>query len=186
MKIRIGDIRWKTEAEGPGLRTAIWTQGCTINCPQCCNQELIPTIGGEEWDPHELAISAVNARTEGITMLGGEPLNQAVAIREVLREYRKNASDQQTIWLFSGFSWSKIESSQLLKDTVALCDVLIAGPYLSEETPDARKWIGSRNQTVHFFSEREKLQYGIWPTNQYEIEVTILPGEVTINGWPVV
>jgi anaerobic ribonucleoside-triphosphate reductase activating protein len=184
--MRIGGLRWRTEVEGPGVRTAIWTQGCTINCPHCCNQELIPANGGEEWDPHKLAIMVAHTDTEGITILGGEPLNQAFAVREFLREYRKYASKEKTIWLFSGFPWEKIQSTKLYSDTVTLCDVLIAGPYLQDQTPDPRKWIGSRNQTIHFFSPRETLRSSTWPTHQYDIEVTISAESVTINGWPVI
>ena len=44
--MRVAQIVERTEVEGPGLRTAIWVQGCTLNCPGCCNQEFLPHGGG--------------------------------------------------------------------------------------------------------------------------------------------
>ena len=35
-----------TEAEGPGLRFALWFQGCPLRCPGCCNPEMLPFSGG--------------------------------------------------------------------------------------------------------------------------------------------
>ncbi|MGB4137003.1 MAG: 4Fe-4S cluster-binding domain-containing protein, partial [Microbacterium sp.] len=38
-------LRWSrflpaTRAEGPGLRAAIWVQGCAVHCPECFNPHL--------------------------------------------------------------------------------------------------------------------------------------------------
>ena len=30
-----------TQAEGPGLRTAIWVQGCLKRCVGCCNGQFL-------------------------------------------------------------------------------------------------------------------------------------------------
>ena len=35
-----------TEAEGPGVRFALWFQGCPLRCPGCCNPEMLPFEGG--------------------------------------------------------------------------------------------------------------------------------------------
>src|ERR1700722_16285680 len=70
-----------TEAEGPGVRFALWFQGCPLRCPGCCNPEMLPFEGGER-----LAVADVVAQVEeatrehgveGITLLGGEPLAHA-------------------------------------------------------------------------------------------------------------
>ena len=37
-----------TQAEGPGLRTAIWVQGCLKRCVGCCNGKFLK-IQTERW-----------------------------------------------------------------------------------------------------------------------------------------
>ena len=44
-----------TGAEGPGLRCAVWVQGCTLACPGCCNPELFAAAGGAVVGVAELA-----------------------------------------------------------------------------------------------------------------------------------
>jgi anaerobic ribonucleoside-triphosphate reductase activating protein len=188
MMLRVGDIRWETEAEGPGRRTAIWTQGCTVGCAGCCNPELLPARGGTQRDPEELAAAAARRKNGGITLLGGEPLDQAAGTIALLKAYRSycGAQDPRSIWMFTGYSWETIQQKSLLKTFAALCDVVIAGPYDHSQTPDPRKWIGSRNQTIHILCHRETHLRDAWPQNQYEIELTVTDGEVLVNGWPVV
>jgi len=44
-------LRWSrflaaTEAEGPGVRAAVWLQGCAVHCPECFNPQLWADRGG--------------------------------------------------------------------------------------------------------------------------------------------
>ena len=69
-----------TKAEGPGLRFALWFQGCPLRCPGCCNPEMLPFSGGTPTTVREILVRLDEARTlgvEGITLLGGEPLAHA-------------------------------------------------------------------------------------------------------------
>ena len=61
--IRVASTIALTEAEGPGPRFAIWTQGCTLACPECCNPHLWNAKGGVEWTAAALlAATGVSAR----------------------------------------------------------------------------------------------------------------------------
>jgi len=66
--------------DGPGIRFAIFTQGCNHGCPGCHNPDAQPFIGGtattteELWDKIE-----ANPLIAGITLSGGEPFEQAAA-----------------------------------------------------------------------------------------------------------
>src|SRR5262245_54990250 len=39
--LNVGLIVPRTEAEGPGVRFALWVQGCPLRCPGCCNPEML-------------------------------------------------------------------------------------------------------------------------------------------------
>ena len=47
--LRLWSLVDHTEAEGPGLRFALWTQGCTLGCVDCCNPHLWSERGGTSW-----------------------------------------------------------------------------------------------------------------------------------------
>ncbi|MBC8073048.1 MAG: 4Fe-4S cluster-binding domain-containing protein, partial [Deltaproteobacteria bacterium] len=73
-----------TAAEGPHLRFALWLQGCSLRCPGCCNPELFERGRGHARDTSALGGDVIAAARElgieGITVLGGEPLEQADAL----------------------------------------------------------------------------------------------------------
>jgi len=44
--VRVARFIARTGAEGPGTRSALWVQGCTIRCPGCFNPHLWGARGG--------------------------------------------------------------------------------------------------------------------------------------------
>src|SRR4051812_43153830 len=88
--LQIAQIVAATEAEGPGLRLALWFQGCPLRCPGCCNPEMLPFEGGTRMSLAEV-VDRIDASIrdhgiEGITLLGGEPLAHATAGAALARE----------------------------------------------------------------------------------------------------
>jgi anaerobic ribonucleoside-triphosphate reductase activating protein len=71
-----------SRANGPGSRFVVWFQGCTLGCPGCFNPKTHRT-DGREISVDELA-SQIPGDIEGITLSGGEPLQQAEAAAELL------------------------------------------------------------------------------------------------------
>ena len=84
MTLRVAHRIACSEAEGPHRRYAVWVQGCTLACPGCCNPELFPAAGGLEVPVativEELAAARRIHAIEGLTVLGGEPLEQAAFV----------------------------------------------------------------------------------------------------------
>lgn len=182
MFIQIGAVHTPTLSEGPGERAAFWTQGCSIRCLGCCNPELIAPDRGEPRDTSELASTLALSGVDGMTILGGEPLDQATAVTEVIAQYRTLVD--RSVWLFTGYTWQDVSRSPARLKTASLCDVVIAGPY-DPLSPDTRRWIGSSNQTVHFMTARDRYLENEWPHNIRDIEITISGTEITVNGWPI-
>jgi anaerobic ribonucleoside-triphosphate reductase activating protein len=36
----------RSRANGPGLRSVVWVQGCLFRCPGCFNPDFLPFAGG--------------------------------------------------------------------------------------------------------------------------------------------
>ncbi|RWZ49518.1 radical SAM protein [Labedella phragmitis] len=151
-------LRWSrflasTIAEGPGRRSALWVQGCSIRCPGCFNPHLWAAAGARldstEDVARDLVARSVAAGVEGVTLLGGEPFDQAAALAEVAAAYR---SAGLTVMTFSGYTLDALSEWALERSDIAALlaatDLLVDGPYLRDR-PDARRpWLGSTNQGI--------------------------------------
>src|SRR5947207_10508946 len=77
---------------GPGWRVGLWTQGCVHRCTKdCLNPDFLDPSGGFLFlvdDAIAEVLAAVREApqpVEGITVLGGEPFEQAAAVRAMLK-----------------------------------------------------------------------------------------------------
>lgn len=149
-----------SRSNGPGLRAVIWLQGCTLACPGCFNPDTHAPAGGTPTTAADLAAWAAAqaadqagaaAGVEGVTISGGEPLQQVRGLRALLEELR--ARTNLSVVLFSGYTWDEIQQRPALARTAALADVLLAGRYQAGQRL-AAGLRGSANKTVHFFSGR--------------------------------
>ncbi|GAA1195182.1 4Fe-4S single cluster domain-containing protein [Pseudonocardia alaniniphila] len=182
-------ILGKTRAEGPGLRTALWVQGCTIRCPGCFNPHLWSNRGGTPRDPGDLARELINLAeingVEGITLLGGEPFDQALPLAAVAQRVRATGL---SIMTFTGYEletlreWSATRSD--IKALLASTDLLVDGPYRAGSPDHARPWAGSANQSFHALSQRyETLLDGLEGIpDRLEVHVRA-DGSIAVNGW---
>jgi len=184
MRIRIAQRVPNTQAEGPGRRYALWVQGCPIRCVGCCNPEMFGAAGGHDVEVAELLaeIASVGG-LQGLTLLGGEPFAQAAAVAELAAGVRALGL---SIMVFSGYTLAELSSqgpdaARLL----SLCDLLVDGKYDAEQPETGRRWIGSRNQIMHFLTARyapTEPQFRSGNT----VEIRLGRGALTVNGWPAV
>ncbi|TVR62696.1 MAG: radical SAM protein [Candidatus Competibacteraceae bacterium] len=138
---------------GPGRRAGLWVQGCRIGCPGC----LVP----DSHDPNagdEVAVDGLIDRLvalpaiEGLTVSGGEPFDQAPALRALLEGLRERRSDL-SLMLYSGYRRERLEDQADGRAILAQADILVDGPFVvAEQSPDP--WRGSTNQRIHFLSDR--------------------------------
>lgn len=152
--MRINRVIQKTRAEGPGVRFAIWAQGCHNACPGCYATALWDETGGEAVTLEAL-ITEIRATKgiEGITLLGGEPFEQAAPLAQIAEAAQAAGLSVVT---FTGLTYEEIlagdrpEHLQLLKYT----DLLIDGAYIAEQRDFSRPWVGSSNQRYLFLTDR--------------------------------
>lgn len=141
-----------TLANGPGARCALWLQGCSLACPGCFNAETHSFSGGNTYSVEEMCSWITSCSgIEGLTISGGEPLQQAEGLFDLLRKLR--STTDLSVLLFSGFTVDEIEKMDLMRDLSCLVDVLISGRYVQDLSLRAGL-IGSSNKSVCFFSDR--------------------------------
>lgn len=156
-KIRIHHFVPLSLANGPGKRAVIWVQGCTLGCQGCFNPDTHPTTGGQLTTVDELVARILRhkERIEGLSISGGEPLQQFPAVLQLLQKVR--ARSRLSSVLFSGYRWQEILEMPHHKALFASLDILVAGRYEAAlYKPTAMR--ASSNQTIHFLSDRYRAQ----------------------------
>ena len=96
-----------SRANGPGLRSVVFFQGCSIGCHGCFNPGSHVFDPGAEVDNLVVAERVVQAHeehgVEGVTLSGGEPMQQAPALLELI-EILHRQLPSFSFGLFSGYS----------------------------------------------------------------------------------
>ncbi len=151
--IRIHRVVRRTCAEGPGVRFCIWTQGCAHQCPGCFARDTWDPQDGEAWNADEViaAIRQEAAHIEGITLLGGEPFDQAAEMAEVAEAARRMGL---SVMAFTGYTHEQLRQRADAARLLAACDLLADGPYIEALRSFSRPWVGSSNQRFVFLTDR--------------------------------
>ena len=174
-----------TEAEGPGKRFAVWFQGCPLRCPGCCNPEFIPFKGGQSRTRGEMVEEMRRAKeesgVEGITVMGGEPFAHTAGVLALAKAARELGL---SVMVFSGFTIEELQkrAEPEVAELIAATDILVDGPYIREQPDTERRWIGSRNQRIHFLTTR--YHYDEQWRRKNTLEIRVDKDGITVNGFP--
>ncbi len=143
-KIRKMDI-----SNGPGVRVAIFMQGCAFHCKNCFNKETWDFNEGKEFTEdtvNRVLELAQKDHIVGLSILGGEPMHP-VNIEGTTRLAKKfkEKYPNKSVWVWTGFLFDKdLKDKEVLK----YIDVLVDGRYEDELHDFRLKWCGSSNQRV--------------------------------------
>ena len=186
-----------SRANGPGLRAMVYFQGCSLHCEKCWN----PTthkFRGVEVPVLEVAQRFEEASQfeslEGATFSGGEPMQQAEALLELMRKFRRTAPTA-SLGMFTGYTEGELTSGQFvtrLGSTVErrcelwravreLLDFAVMGRY-DQTQPAIAPLRTSRNQRLELFSSR--YQEGDFGPQLVEISIEE-SGNSVLTGFPV-
>lgn len=147
MRIHLSRLHFPVTTLGPGRRIGIWLQGCTLRCPGCVSVDTWDRAAGETTVARVLkAISPWMDEADGITVSGGEPMQQADALACLLAGIRQMAGKERDVLVYSGFGWEEIATR--VRGWKGLADALIAGPF-DASAGQTLLWRGSDNQTLH-------------------------------------
>ncbi len=181
--INVAEICTSTYALGPGLRSAIWVQGCPIHCKGCIAPEWIPFRPAHMMEPEEAAaILLTNSQIEGITISGGEPMGQAQELAKMIGFIRERK--ELHIICFSGYVYEDLLKSPQetgIPDLLAQIDMLIDGPYV-ENLNMSTTFAGSSNQRLLTLSNRKVPNGNSWEYRK--LEMHIRDGSILTVGVP--
>lgn len=146
MNMRIAGIVNDSIVDGPGLRLAIFAQGCPHHCPGCHNPESHDFAGGSDMDTEKIiARMDANPLLDGITLTGGEPFEQPEACRILADAAHARGLN---VWAYSGYTFEQLCAVPEKRRLLEACDVLVDGPFLLEERSLDLRFRGSKNQRV--------------------------------------
>ena len=135
--------------DGPGLRYAVFVQGCSHACPGCHNPDSQPFEGGTvRLIDDVVADIAANKLVQGVTISGGEPFEQAAACAALARQVRELGLD---VWTYSGYRYEQLAEGipdPAARDLLDQTDVLVDGPYVQARHSYDLAWRGSCNQRL--------------------------------------
>ena len=150
-KIRLAaDLQTDSIVDGPGLRTVIWTQGCSHHCKGCQNPQTWDFKGGA-LVPLDMVYEAIDELEyqEGITFSGGDPMFQPEACTKIAK-YCKDKG--YNIWVYTGYTYEELiklsKEKPIYKKFLSYIDVLVDGKFKLKERDLNQLFRGSRNQRL--------------------------------------
>lgn len=155
--IRVSGIVSESVVDGPGIRTAVFAQGCSHQCPGCHNPETHSYNGG-----HLVLIDDIlkniekNPMLDGISLSGGEPFDQASAMTQLatgVRSLANRTGRRLDIWCWTGYTAETLcqdadHGRPDWKRLLNIIDVLVDGPFIRECATMQCPWRGSANQRI--------------------------------------
>lgn len=151
-------IKYCDIANGTGVRTVLFVSGCRNHCKDCFQPETWAFDYGESFTKEiedEIIASLEPTYIKGLTLLGGDPFepeNQAALLPFMLRV--KEACPEKDVWAYTGYVLDRdlipggkcyIDATEEL---LTMIDILVDGPFITEEHDITLKFKGSRNQRV--------------------------------------
>lgn len=180
---RVHAVVARSLANGPGTRMVIWSQGCTLGCAGCFNPATHDPAGPATTVRVEELVEQTLAQApaiEGVTLTGGEPLEQPEAVAAFCHQLK--ARSTLGIIILTGFTRGEIEADPTRSAAVADADLVVAGRY------NARRHLGrglrgSDNKTYWAMTARYRPE-DLEGVPDVEIAVAA-DGTVMVTGMPV-
>ena len=148
MKIRIAGRVVDSIVDGPGMRYALFTQGCPRACPGCHNPQTHDPKGGFETTTGEILKEIdSNPLLDGVTFSGGDPFMQPKPLVELAKELKKRNLNVIT---YTGYRWEELVDANDpdWNALIQASDVIVDGPFVQSLHDWKLKYTGSSNQRI--------------------------------------
>lgn len=147
--LRVAGIVEESCVDGPGIRLAVFAQGCPHHCPGCHNPETHAFEGGKITPIEEIVdVYRENPMLDGITCSGGEPFCQGLSFAALAEKIRKLGGNVVT---YTGYTYENLKRPPLseragVAELLAQTDFLVDGPFVKELASVELAFRGSSNQ----------------------------------------
>lgn len=157
--LRLAGVVRESIVDGPGIRFAVFCQGCPHGCKGCHNEATHDFDGGYDCDIDKLLVEIdKDPLLAGVTFTGGEPFCQPEAFAELAKEIKKR--DKLNIVSFSGYTYDELLEMKAERPAIGelldLTDILVDGRFLIEQRDLTLQFRGSQNQRVIDMNETRK------------------------------
>jgi anaerobic ribonucleoside-triphosphate reductase activating protein len=198
MTILIHSRLEQSGVNGPGSRAVIWVQGCSLNCPGCWNPlshsaeygMAVETASVVKW------VADLRARglIDGLTISGGEPMEQASGLLALLQALRLRVPEI-SMGMFSGYTERELmigaflsrnanpssHQAELWRAIRQHLDFAVLGRF-NRNRPSNQPLVSSQNQELLLLSDR----YSPSDFSPLSVEFTIdSQGTTQITGFPL-
>ena len=183
--MNVARILYPVKVLGPGNRVGIWLCGCSRACKGCSNPELWEQKPEREISPVEVRALiqkvASSHMIDGFTISGGEPMDQASSLVELMGLITEISDD---ILIYTGYRIEELKTrcdpatDAILKEA----SVLIDGAYIEAQN-NGSVLRGSFNQRIHVLNKKYQDRYRKYLTeahNQIQ-NFTTLDGVVSVG-----
>lgn len=182
---------------GPGVRAVVYFQGCNLGCASCWNPATHAFVGPPRGvqDVAEQVAAAHRIRViDGVTVSGGEPLQQALDLLDLIR-LLKRTWPELSIGIYSGYTETELESGRfwtspgiaqevrrrIWEDIKQHLDFAVLGRFVAAR-PSRLTMRTSANQVLRLFGDRYREEH--FKPLEFEVHIEA-QGLVQITGFPL-
>lgn len=162
MKLNIAGIQNDSIVDGPGIRYAIFVQGCPHHCEGCHNPETWEFGTGRDVSLDEIIEKIKeDPLLDGVTYSGGEPFAQAKALCELTDRIRAEFP-KLTVMSYTGYTIEYLikqaTPENCFMELLKRLDYIVDGPFVLSLKSYELRFKGSSNQ--RFLDVKKTLEAG--------------------------
>ena len=148
--VNVAGVMGDSIVDGPGIRVAIFVQGCCHHCEGCHNPESWAFGAGTDMSVEELfAMVKANPLCRGVTFSGGEPFCQPEALYELGSRFKAAGKH---LMCYSGWTFEELlkksGSEEYVGKLLSILDVLVDGRFDISKRSLSLLFRGSSNQRL--------------------------------------
>lgn len=148
-RIHLFRLYHDSTVDGFGRRSVVQVAGCSIKCIGCFVPETHLRENGRLTSIEEIVgeIDRNRSRHDGVTILGGEPFDQAESLETLIEKLK---SKNYHITVYSGYTLEYLSArkNKSVNRILEAIDLLIDGAFDRNLTKDAGEYRGSSNQRL--------------------------------------
>ena len=144
------EIQSDSIVDGEGIRSVIWFQGCSHNCPGCHNPETHDFNAGVEVSLEEMKSQIDELEYQsGVTFSGGDPMMQVEALYELAKYVHEK---DMNVWVYTGYTFEELmilaEKNVMYMNALQERDVGVDGKFVMDLKSFDVQFRGSSNQRI--------------------------------------